>query len=426
MFTLIFELAVMIKEILRTKISFVTGLLLFVLQIILGTELMAQSSVNSKSLESEGTTPAAADSIPKMDRFTVRGYVKDMQIVGFRNLDMMTTDNLLHNRLNFRLYPDSHITVGMEVRNRVFFGESINLNTAFATFQDQDDGLVDMSWRLIDKRSLLMLTQIDRAWLHGNYGKWEARVGRQRINWGVNLFWNANDLFNVYSLTDFDYEERPGTDAVRVQKYFANYSSMDVAVQPGRDENSWIGAAMYKFNKWQYDFQVLGGWWNEDVATGAGWAGNFKGAGFKGEATYFHPQDNWQDTTGVLSVSVSGDYVFGNGIFATTVFLFNSSGINKELGRADNLFSQPISAKNLFPTKYSFLLSLSKPFSPIISGSLVALYSPYVNSVLMMPSVNWVIANNWEFAFFAQTYFLEVEEFANIGNSVFLRFKYSF
>jgi hypothetical protein len=63
------------------------------------------------------------------------------------------------------------------------------------------------------------------AYLDYTAGKWQFRVGRQRINWGVNLVWNPNDVFNSFSYFDFDYEERPGSDAVRVQYYTGTTSS---------------------------------------------------------------------------------------------------------------------------------------------------------------------------------------------------------
>lgn len=34
------------------------------------------------------------------------------------------------------------------------------------------------------------------------------------------MAWNPNDWFNTYNYFDFDYEERPGTDAIRVRVYF--------------------------------------------------------------------------------------------------------------------------------------------------------------------------------------------------------------
>ena len=64
--------------------------------------------------------------------------------------------------------------------------------------------------------------------------KWELTLGRQRINWGVNLAFNPNDLFNAYSLIDFDYQERPGSDAIRFQYFTNELSSFETAVQFGK------------------------------------------------------------------------------------------------------------------------------------------------------------------------------------------------
>ena len=71
------------------------------------------------------------------------------------------------------------------------------------------------------------------------------RIGRQRINWGVNLAWNPNDLFNAYSLIDFDYQERSGVDAIRFQYYTGEMSSIEFAIQPGENIDKSIIAALF-------------------------------------------------------------------------------------------------------------------------------------------------------------------------------------
>ncbi|MEX2595784.1 MAG: hypothetical protein WEC59_02555, partial [Salibacteraceae bacterium] len=246
---------------------------------------------------------------------SLRGYVKNMQTFQMADLNYVSHGNLVHNRLNFRVYPSKSVTVGLEVRNRVFTGDLVNINPFYAQSVDIDDGMVDLSWAWMNEPGMVGLSQIDRGWVKWNNAKWDVTLGRQRINWGVNAFWNSNDLFNTFNLVDFDYEERPGTDAVRVQRFFQNATSFDVAIAPSQYDSTWIGAGMYRFNKWTYDFQLLGGWWNDDVAIGAGWAGNLKNAGFKGEVTYFHPQHNWEDTTGALSASISMDYVLKGNLY---------------------------------------------------------------------------------------------------------------
>lgn len=368
---------------------------------------------------------------PLSDYISLRGYVKNMQVFQFADPDYILHSNLVHNRLNFRFYPSPKITGALEVRNRLFTGEQVNVNPAYASSVDHDDGIVDLSWAALDGPGVVLLSQIDRAWLRYATSSWEVTIGRQRINWGLNTFWNSNDLFNTFSLVDFDYEERPGSDGLRVQHFFRDRSFIDVAMQPADNDSTWIGALRYGFNKGTYDFQFIGGWWNQDIAIGAGWAGNIRTAGFKGEATYFHPRENLQDTSGTISFSTSVDYVFKGGIYAMAGFLYQSQGVDTafSLAQLQNaaLFStEPPSAKNLMPSKYSLLLNLSAPVTPLITASAVGLYSPGLNAVFLMPSVAVSVANNWEFAVFGQSSFLDAGGFRNFGNAVFARLKWGF
>ena len=378
-------------------------------------------------LISTHSASAQTDSTEASPRFTLKGYVKDMHIMGFgQDISGVNNNNLIHNRLNFRFLPTKKITIGLEVRNRIFTGETVNKSyPQYGEILGQDPGYIDMSWLVVNQENVVMLSELDRAWANWSNEKWDVTVGRQRINWGVNLFWNANDLFNAYRLVDFDYEERPGSDAIRVQRYFTKMRSIDVAVKPGRNPDEWIGAGMYRFHYGSYDLQVLAGLWNEDIAVGGGWAGNLRNAGLKGEVTWFQPID--QDSSkSSLSASISSDYVFGNQLFLTGGFLFNSSGVDTPLSTGENLFLAPLSAKNLIPMKYNFLINLSYPFSPIFSGSLVSIYSPGVKTLFIMPSLTYSIANNWEIAAYGQSFWSQMSSFQNISNAAYLRLKWSF
>lgn len=377
---------------------------------------------------------AQSDSTAKKltDYYQLKGYVKNMQTFTMADLNYVSHQNLIHNRLNFRFYPSKSITIGVEVRNRVFTGDMVNFNPFFTQSVDFDNGLADLSWAWVDEPGLVGLTQIDRGWVRWNNDRWDVTVGRQRINWGVNMFWNSNDLFNTFNLVDFDYEERPGTDAIRVQHYFKDYSTLDIAIAPSEFDSTWVGAGMYKFNKWNYDFQVIAGWWNEDVALGTGWAGNIKNAGWKGEVTYFHPQENAEDTNGALSASISVDNMFKGNLYIMGGVLFNSQGIDSTFNltsaqSAAFAGGAPPSAKSLMPTKYSAILSISRPINPLVNASLVGLYSPGANLLFVMPSLGFGIASNWEFSLFAQTTFLDNGHvFRNYGTSMFARLKWGF
>jgi hypothetical protein len=363
------------------------------------------------------------------DVFGFQGYLKDLRTVSFTDFDDLTTNNLIHNRLNFKFFLSPDFTFALESRNRIFYGESLQNMPDFSEALDQDNGLVDMSFVLVDQEALVFHSIIDRLWLNYSYKKLDVRLGRQRINWGMNLAWNPNDLFNAYSFIDFDYEERPGSDALRVQYYANSFSSLELAVSPDEELNNTIAALMYKFNRWNYDFQLLTANYNTDVAVGLGWAGNLKNAGFKGEATYFHPKQNLGDTSAVLSASISVDYAFVNSLYLNGAILLNSQGLtNNDPEALLQFYSTELSAKNLMPSRFSVFAQTSYAFSPIFNASFSTIYGVDLNLLFLNPVIGISIANNWELSLVGQMVLAPTtnNDFSNQGNSIFVRTKWSF
>ncbi|MFH1321447.1 MAG: hypothetical protein ABII90_12460 [Bacteroidota bacterium] len=363
------------------------------------------------------------------DFIQINGYVKDLKTISFGdNLDSIITDNLIHNRINLKAYLSNSITAAVEMRNRIFYGEMVRMTPDFGQLVDVDDGYIDLSALIVDEGSFVFHTMIDRAWINWSGKKWDVRLGRQRINWGINLVWNPNDLFNAYNFIDFDYEERPGSDALRVQYYSGEMSSIELAVKPGKNKDETVAAGMYKFNRWNYDFQLLGGLYYSDATVGAGWAGNLKNAGFKGEATYFHPYDNFSDTTGILNATISADYSFKNSIYINGSVLYNSNGTSG-IGSImqSSMFLSTLSAKNLMPTEFSFFGQVSGNITPILRADLAAIYGTGMNILFAIPSFTYSIKENWDIILLGQTFYGESSGvFKNWGNSVFIRLKLSY
>jgi len=211
----------------------------------------------------------------KEEKLVLSGYIKNLHEFSFINsLDQLQWTTLLHNRLNFKYIPTEKLTVRLEFRNRLFYGDNVKNIFGFSKFISQDHGITDLSWNIIDNKDILFNTTIDRALINYAKGDWDITLGRQRVNWGMNLIWNPNDIFNTYNFLDFDYEERPGSDALRVQYYLGDFSKIEVAAKKGKSLDDKIVAAMYKFNKESYDIQLITGVYLNDFIIGAGWAGN--------------------------------------------------------------------------------------------------------------------------------------------------------
>ncbi len=109
--------------------------------------------------------------------------------------------------------------------------------------------------------------------------------------------------------------------------------------------------------------------------------------------------------------------------------LYNSGGVESISGQGFNGFatSGALSAKSLMPSKWTYFLQLSKPFNPALSGSLAVIYLQGMNVFFGMPSLGYTINEAWDVNLVGQLLAGETNaKFSSIGNSVFLRFQYSF
>ncbi|OWY20783.1 hypothetical protein C7N43_31295 [Sphingobacteriales bacterium UPWRP_1] len=359
----------------------------------------------------------------------ISGYIKDLQTNQFTiNPNSLITGSLVHHRFNFTWYPATGLTFSAGLRNRLFYGEQVKYTPNFARFIDVGNSLADLSEVWLEKNTVVVHSVLDRLWAEYQTDKWSIRAGRQRINWGIHLIWNPNDVFNNYNFLDFDYEERPGSDAIRLQYFVSGFAQADVAVAPAKTWNGWTAAARYGFNQWEYDVQVLAGKYKTDVFLGAGWAGNLGNAGFKGEVSYFHPYRQITDTSGVLSASVGADYMFNKGWYINGAALLNSGGASS-VNSLLQLFAFNLSPKSLMPTRYNFMFQTSKSFTPLLTGSAAVLYSPNGHLLGFLPSVSCNIALNWDADLTGQFFFADLgsnQPFKTLGNAVYLRFKWSY
>ena len=376
-----------------------------------------------------------AQDAPAEKKWELNGYVKNLQTLLFFNdaypdlqqqrlVDTFLQDNLLHNRLNFKWYPNDHWTFYAEARNRVFFGDLVKATPDYgALIDDANNDYFDLSAVLLDKNGWVVHTMLDRLYLEYVSGNWEIRMGRQRINWGISTVWNPNDVFNAFSFTDFDYEERPGSDALRVKYYTGFASSLEFVVRAFDHWNEGTIAGLWRFNKWQYDFQLLGGYTEGFLTLGGGWAGNLKNAGFKGEFNYFRGlEDNQQDA---FTATIGVDYSFSNSMYLNVGLLYNSLG---SLDASINgLFSFQLSARNLYPYRWATFTQLSFPFTPLLNGGVAIIYSPVeVQPLFFNPTLTYSIKENWDLDMVGQLVFNRDNGYTSPIQAAFLRMKFSF
>lgn len=368
--------------------------------------------------------------------WSVNGYLKNMQTLLFFNesypdfrqgklVDTFLQDNLIHNRLNFRWAPAERWRFRADVRTRVFYGDLVRASPDYgALIDDVNNDYFDLSAVLLNGNAWAMHTMLDRLYLEYTHDKLEVRLGRQRINWGISTLWNPNDIFNAFAFTDFDYEERPGSDAFRLRYYTGFASSVEFAVSMFDDWERATMAGLWKFNRWAYDFQVLGGYARGDWVLGGGWAGNLGSASWKTEFTGFLPQVEQRDPAFALSTELG--YVFPSGLYGGAGYLYNSEGSAQ--ARITGLFAFELSARNLYPYRHAAFAQASYPVTPLFSTSLAVIYSPVsAQALFATPTFTYSIAANWDLDLVGQLAFDRgAEGFGSPLQASFLRVKWSY
>jgi len=381
------------------------------------------------------------NSFAQLSSFELNGYAKYLfSSVKIPYFSERFSDHLIHTRINTRWYPVESISAALEARMRGFYGETVE---NFPNYIDQiksKHDFVQLDYVAWNKNKSIGYVEIDRIWLDWQFKNFQTTIGRQRIAWGTSWVWNITDLFNPLSILDFDYEERPGVDAIRLQYYTGAVSKIEAAFTRGKTRGKSIAAVHAVMNKWNYDFHLLGGVKNNRWILGGAWSGDISGAGFRGEiVASAAPQKSatsinkiprilgeslFDYDKPVFSLALSGDYTFENSFYIHTEVLFNSNG------KAKNAAIHQFEAAELgmlSPSRLSMFHEFSYNFTPLIRGSIFGLFNPNDKSFVAVPSLNWSILENFDLMLIALLFDGKpLSEFGGFGKMFFIRTKYSF
>ncbi|MEX2600286.1 MAG: hypothetical protein WD355_01480 [Balneolaceae bacterium] len=331
----------------------------------------------------------------------------------------------IQNRLNLRYDLSSDLTVNWQMRTRFFAGDLVNEIPGYSELIDRDEGIVNLSWMISEQDNWFLHYIPDRLNIDWQRDDWRITVGRQRINWGMNSVTNPNDLFNIYSFYEFDYPERPGSDAIRIQHFRDWASRVEIAWRPARDMRNSVAAAMYLFNRNGYDIQLIGGYYRNRLALGGGWAGSIAQTGFKGEVMLFR---DLEERTGNsrksnLIAAISADHMFDNSLFVILEGLYNLAGGRDQF----MLLGEPLTADNPSFSRFQLMGQGSYPFSPLLNGSLSAIWYPDEEALFLSPSVTWNIAQNIDLNLLTQLFAGSSDSvFASAGNVITASLKWNF
>ncbi|MBN1578499.1 MAG: hypothetical protein JW913_18195 [Chitinispirillaceae bacterium] len=358
--------------------------------------------VMTASLLTVGLPPLSASTgLPSwMD---CKGYVDYTElIVVSQKSPWWTTGAIAQNRIELSLYPLQTLTVSAALRSRLLYGNLYEriIQSGYDKALGNDAGLMDLSANLWHDSSALFNVMSDRLYLDFSPGEWQFRLGRHRINWGKNLIWNPNDIFNARSIFDVAYREGPGTDALLVRRYLGPMANVEMVVAGARDIDSVTAAALGQISYGGFDMQLLAGWMRHTVVGGAGYSGQVGGAALRGEASVF-AADSF-DSRPQAVVSLSAEYTFPRQIWVHLSSLFNSEGRKSPAGGFESRISTRLSAQHLSEAMFQLFVQASCPVTPLITTDCSAVINPADGSAMLMPLISFSLSDNAQVTFQAQ------------------------
>ncbi len=373
--------------------------------------------------------------------YDISGYVKYLSSASdYPSVGGTLYDQLLHARINTAWYPSDSLRGEMDMRMRAFYGDSVEKIPQFSEQVKINYDFTDLDTIMWDEKKSLGYAQIDRLWLDYSRQNLELTLGRQRIAWGTALVWNVIDLYNPKSVLDFDYEEKPGADAFRMQYYTGAVSKAELVVKPGRTRQHATVAGLYSVNAWGYDFFGIAGIRNDRWVAGGAWAGSILKGGFRGELLVSQSpnkdasrEDSLPPVLGdsifasekrVASFVLSGDYTFDNSFYIHSECLFNSDGKQENAG----LFQQEaIDAGMLSPARWSIYQEFAYDVTPLTRATLFGIFNPDDHSSIVVPMLAHSLRTNLDLLLIGfLPYGGQNSEFSAYGKSINLRLKFSF
>lgn len=372
------------------------------------------------------------------------GYAKDMLSYSDGKYEGMPDNiglcqNTLQGRINLNAYA-GEFTLSAQSRHLFVLRKNQKDAQLFLDAFQVRKGYADLNWDYFSGQGLLARAEVDRLYLDWTRDNWQLTVGRQRIAWGSALVWNITDFFNPFNILDFDYEEKPGSDAIRLQYYTGPTSQFDLAFSPSKTKRKQMVAMRYVFNLFEYDFNLLAAWQKEKQRYGINWAGNLRGAGFRGELVYAKPDLKFfapwlsPPQSSYLAEKIynrpywnavlSLDYTFTNSFYLHTEYLFDELGVTKNSALRQ---FEILQTGELGPSRHSLFFEAAYDLTPLLRADYFILFNPADHSQISVPSLQYSLSDNW--GLYALAFLTSGKlgsEFGAYPAQYFLRFKFSF
>ena len=228
------------------------------------------------------------------------------------------------NRLRLRLdgKPFSAVSLQVQYDNEALLVSYLSTGQ-FALNKDRvPDASLDLERSYVDRSSMLIRHRVYRATMTWSGKDTDLIIGRQRIAWGTGRFWSPLDVLNPFDAARIEREERPGVDALLVDRKLGPLGKLDGVFAPATDRAPAAIAAYIHGNARGTDYSVLVGKLRNERLVGADLSGRVGGLGIRAEATGSRPDTGRR----FIRVLLGADYGFANTLTVTGELYFNGQG----------------------------------------------------------------------------------------------------
>ena len=230
-------------------------------------------------------------------------------------------DSLNRLRLSMDGIRGSSIFFHVDLDNEAHFGNLIGLPDFELVRQRQASAYLDLLHVNVDEPHAYWDTSIYRAFVVLRSGRATLTVGRQRIAWGTARFWSPADVFNPISPLQIEADERQGVDAAQLELSLPKNLTWTLVYSPQDGFNRSAVATRLGTTWHNYDIAGFVGRFGQDWMAGGDFAGQWGGAGLRGEATY-----TWRANPAehnALRFAAGSDYAFTPKFYLVGEYFYN-------------------------------------------------------------------------------------------------------
>ncbi len=205
-----------------------------------------------------------------------------------------------------------------------YFGTFVSTGDfRIAKHQSEERQFIDLSQTFVEDDNAFYEHRLYRAALTYESENFELEIGRQQIPWGIGHFFTPTDLFNPFSPTQIELEERDGVDAVNLTlKNLYGTKAQFVYTPPGKQLHPQRFLGRISKDISGYEVGILGGRYKRDHALGFDIQGNLGDSAVRGEFL-FREAELEKD---FIQFTVNADYNFPHNVYGLLEYHFNGQG----------------------------------------------------------------------------------------------------